>query len=87
MLKFSCRVILHFAMTLSFRSRCLQGLNRRLHTGSALRSEAGISSPAEYCKDLVRKHDYEGYLTSQLYPKRFQGGYFALRAFYVRVML
>ncbi|KAG1772287.1 isoprenoid synthase domain-containing protein [Suillus occidentalis] len=56
-------------MTLSSRSRCLQRLNRRLHTGSALRSEAGISSPAEYCKDLVRKHDYEG-------------GYFALRAFY-----
>ncbi|KAG2748937.1 hypothetical protein P692DRAFT_20549136 [Suillus brevipes Sb2] len=72
-------------VSLSFRSRCLQRLNRRLHTGSALRSEAGISSPAEYCKDLVRKHDYEGYLTSQLYPKRFQGGYFALRAFYIEL--
>ncbi|KAG1848738.1 isoprenoid synthase domain-containing protein [Suillus subalutaceus] len=72
---------------LSLRSHCLQRLSscRRLHTGSALRSEAGISNPAEYCKDLVRKHDYEGYLTSQLYPKRFQGGYFALRAFYIEL--
>ncbi|KAG1829803.1 isoprenoid synthase domain-containing protein [Suillus variegatus] len=51
----------------------------------ALRSEAGISNPADYCKDLVRKHDYEGYLTSQLYPKRFQGGYLALRAFYIEL--
>lgn len=72
---------------LSLRSRCLQRLFRRVHTGSALRSEAGISSPAEYCKDLVRKHDYEGYLTSQLYPKRFQGGYFALRAFYIELAM
>ncbi|KAG1852041.1 isoprenoid synthase domain-containing protein [Suillus tomentosus] len=74
-------------MPLSLRSHCLQRLSsfRRLHTNSALRSEAGISNPADYCKDLVRKHDYEGYLTSQLYPKRFQGGYLALRAFYIEL--
>ncbi|KAG1785965.1 isoprenoid synthase domain-containing protein [Suillus plorans] len=74
-------------MPLSLRSHCLQRLSsfRRLHTSSALRSETGSFNPAEYCKDLVRKHDYEGYLTSQLYPKRFQGGYLALRAFYIEL--
>ncbi|KAJ8587273.1 hypothetical protein M405DRAFT_852962 [Rhizopogon salebrosus TDB-379] len=66
------------------RPRCLWKFSscRRLHTGSDLRSGAGISNPTEYCRDFVRKHDYEGYLTSQLYPKNLQGGYFALRAFY-----
>ncbi|KAG2155837.1 isoprenoid synthase domain-containing protein [Suillus bovinus] len=74
-------------LPLSLRSHCLQRLSscRRLHTGSVLHSEAGTSNPTEYCKDLVRKHDYEGYLTSQLYPKRFQGGYSALRAFYIEL--
>ncbi|KAG2151391.1 isoprenoid synthase domain-containing protein [Suillus clintonianus] len=72
---------------LPLRSRCLQRFSscRQFHAGSVSRAEAGISNPAEYCKDLVRKHDYEGYLTSQLYPKRFQGGYFALRAFYIEL--
>ncbi|KAG2362134.1 isoprenoid synthase domain-containing protein [Suillus spraguei] len=72
---------------LSLRSHCLQRSSTccRLHTSPALRSEPGISNPAQYCRELVRKHDYESYLTSQLYPKRFQGGYFALRAFYIEL--
>ncbi|OAX44294.1 hypothetical protein K503DRAFT_729622 [Rhizopogon vinicolor AM-OR11-026] len=69
------------------RPRSLWGFGscRRLHAGSDSRSGAGISNPAEYCRDFVRKHDYEGYLTSQLYPQRFQGGYFALRALYIEL--
>ena len=39
--------------------------------------------PTDYCRDLVRKHDYEAFLTSQLYPRQYQPGYYALRAFYV----
>jgi hypothetical protein len=45
----------------------------------------GSADPTGYCKDLVRKHDYESFLTSQFYPKEMQGGYFALKAFYVSV--
>ncbi|KAF9463036.1 isoprenoid synthase domain-containing protein [Collybia nuda] len=38
-----------------------------------------------YCRDLVRRHDYESYLLSQFYPKHLQGGYFALRAFFIEL--
>jgi hypothetical protein len=43
------------------------------------------ADPTGYCKDFVRKHDYESFLTSQFYPKELQSGYFALKAFYVSV--
>ncbi|KAF9267427.1 hypothetical protein L218DRAFT_920270 [Marasmius fiardii PR-910] len=36
---------------------------------------------SQYCRDFVQKHDYESYLISHLFPKEFQGGYFALKAF------
>lgn len=45
---------------------------------------AGSADPAAYCRGLVQRHDYESFLTAQFYPKEVQGGYFALRAFYVR---
>ena len=38
-----------------------------------------------YCKDFVRQHDYASYLISQFYPKDAQSGYFALKAFSVRI--
>jgi len=44
----------------------------------------GSADPSGYCKDLVRKYDYESFLASQFYAKEMQGGYFALKAFYVR---
>ncbi|KIM65940.1 hypothetical protein SCLCIDRAFT_111835 [Scleroderma citrinum Foug A] len=44
-----------------------------------------ISEPTNYCRDLVRKHDYEAFLISQLYPRRYQPGYYALRAFYIEL--
>lgn len=46
---------------------------------------SGSADPAGYCQDYVRKHDYESFLTSQFYPKEIKGGYFALKAFYVRL--
>ncbi|KAI9454819.1 isoprenoid synthase domain-containing protein [Boletus coccyginus] len=48
---------------------------------------AGTSSPTEYCKHLVRKHDYEGYLVSQLYPRQHQSAFYALRAFYIELSM
>ncbi|EIW59521.1 uncharacterized protein TRAVEDRAFT_28651 [Trametes versicolor FP-101664 SS1] len=52
------------------------------HSASA---EAGMADPAAYCKDLVRKRDYESYLIGAFYPRHFQGAFFALRAFYVEL--
>ena len=45
--------------------------------------EGGLQDPESYCKDLVRKRDYEWFLISHFYPKELQGAFFALRAFYV----
>ena len=40
-------------------------------------------SASESCKNLVRKRDYESFLTSKFYPTNAQDGFFALKAFYV----
>ncbi|KAG9315907.1 isoprenoid synthase domain-containing protein [Chiua virens] len=50
-------------------------------------SDAETSNPTEYCKELVRKHDYEGYLTSQFYPRQYQNAFYALRAFYIELSM
>jgi hypothetical protein len=39
--------------------------------------------PVEYCRELVRKGDYEGYLSHAFYPRTLQPGYLALKAFQV----
>ncbi|TFK64619.1 hypothetical protein BDN72DRAFT_774321 [Pluteus cervinus] len=57
---------------------------RRLATAD---SAVGLQNPGAYCKDLVRKHDYEGFLVSQFWPRELQGGYYALRAFYVELAM
>ncbi|KNZ73052.1 UPF0551 protein, mitochondrial [Termitomyces sp. J132] len=45
------------------------------------------ADPVEYCQDLVRKHDYEGFLMSHFYPGPSKGGYFALKAFSVELAM
>ncbi|KAF8133651.1 isoprenoid synthase domain-containing protein [Boletus edulis] len=60
---------------------------RSFSASARIRSEAGTSNPIEYCKDLVRKHDYEGYLVSRFYPRRYQSAYYALRAFYIELSM
>ncbi|KAI0345776.1 hypothetical protein BDW22DRAFT_1353368 [Trametopsis cervina] len=47
--------------------------------------ENSSQEPYAYCRDLVRKRDYEAFLTSQFYPKSYQDGFFALRAFYIEL--
>jgi NADH dehydrogenase [ubiquinone] 1 alpha subcomplex assembly factor 6 len=72
------------ARDLPFTHRCSH--IRPASTGT--NSEHSSTDPTEYCRELVRKHDYEGFLISQFYPKDLQGGYFALKAFSVgRVVL
>jgi NADH dehydrogenase [ubiquinone] 1 alpha subcomplex assembly factor 6 len=51
---------------------------RRASTNSV-----GTMDPHAYCKDLVRKHDYDSFLTSYFYPREAQSGFFAIKAFSV----
>ena len=45
----------------------------------------GLADPTAYCRDLVRKHDYESFLLSHFYPKQKQDAYFAIKAFSVSI--
>jgi NADH dehydrogenase [ubiquinone] 1 alpha subcomplex assembly factor 6 len=61
---------------------------RRTHSSCGPRhyttdSPVGLSDPAAYCRDLVRKHDYDSFLMAQFYPKPKQDAYFAIKAFSV----
>src|SRR5437879_3483307 len=42
--------------------------NQTFSTTPYARSSAEVSEAADYCRDVVRNHDYEAFLTSQLYP-------------------
>ncbi|OXU22939.1 hypothetical protein TSAR_002272 [Trichomalopsis sarcophagae] len=44
-------------------------------------------TPAEYCLDLVRKHDYENFLCTLLLPNNLRSSAFAIRAFNTEVAL
>ncbi len=46
-------------------------------------SEPGVADPSAYCRDYVRKRDYESYLIGSFYPREHQSAFYALRAFYV----
>ncbi|KAF8914932.1 isoprenoid synthase domain-containing protein [Mucidula mucida] len=52
---------------------------------STTRPAAGAENPAQYCLDLVRKHDYESYLAGPFYPAELRTGYYALKAFSVEL--
>ncbi|KAG8687407.1 hypothetical protein FRC09_013509 [Ceratobasidium sp. 395] len=47
----------------------------------------GAGDANAYCRELVRKHDYEAYLCSYFYPRTAQPGYFALRAFNIELAM
>ncbi|KAI0670745.1 isoprenoid synthase domain-containing protein [Trametes maxima] len=75
-----------FRKTLSrVRELPARGLSRTMSTHHPPSIEAGIADPAAYCRDLVRKRDYESYLIGSSCPRHFQGAFFALRAFYVEL--
>ncbi|KAI0034642.1 isoprenoid synthase domain-containing protein [Vararia minispora EC-137] len=61
-------------------TRRIQPYTRHVST-----TAGGIADPIAYCRDLVRKHDYESFLISHLWPREVQPGYFALKAFYVEL--
>ncbi|PPQ69609.1 hypothetical protein CVT24_001365 [Panaeolus cyanescens] len=67
-------------------SRSVQSLSHccRRHVATEA-TTAGLSHPDAYCRDYIRKHDYDSYLISHFYPKHVQPGYFAIKAFSVEL--
>ena len=55
------------------------GRLRRVSTTAS----SGPSDPHAYCKEFVRKRDYDSFLNSYFYPRHAQNGYFAIKAFSV----
>ncbi|KAJ7044121.1 Squalene/phytoene synthase [Mycena alexandri] len=64
----------------SFRTarRCASTVSR---TRKYSKAPEAPTDPAEYCRQLVRKHDYESFLISKFWPTHLQDGYFAIKAF------
>lgn len=46
-------------------------------------NEGGSQDPDTYCREFVRQHDRDSFLTSQFFPKNLQHACFAVRAFCV----
>jgi hypothetical protein len=59
---------------------------RSVHSSIGALSKGGIEDPTSYCDQLVRKHDYDSYLTSPFFPGDSRKGFLALKAFSVRAM-
>ncbi|TFY69079.1 hypothetical protein EVG20_g3301 [Dentipellis fragilis] len=72
------------ARTLTARCKRLSPASFR-YASSTTHDHEGHEDPYTYCRNLVQKRDYEGFLVSQLCPKDKIGGYFALRAFYTEL--
>ncbi|KAL1921258.1 uncharacterized protein VTP21DRAFT_10974 [Calcarisporiella thermophila] len=52
---------------------------------TTLNDAAKLRAAQTYCKDLVRKHDYENYLVSLFYPGSLRSAQLALRAFNIEL--
>ncbi|KAG6837627.1 hypothetical protein H0H93_006148 [Arthromyces matolae] len=72
----------HACLSQAARLNC-----HRRSLATAVDDTTSTTNPIEYCKDLVRKHDYEGFLISHFYPESAKGGYFALKAFSVELAM
>ncbi len=66
-------------------SRLLSRLGQLTRRGFASNPSlnAGPNDAHVYCRELVRKHDYESFLISYFYPSYARRGYFAVKAFSV----
>ena len=73
---------LHSRAICKFQSPWL-AISRRASTNAP----TGMMDPHAYCKDFVRKYDYDSFLTSYFYPREAQSGFFAIKAFSVRAFL
>lgn len=62
--------------------RAQPGASQRYSTADT-HSTGGQEDPFSYCREFVKKHDRDSYLTSLFFPKDLQGFCFAVRSFYV----
>lgn len=65
-------------------SRHLSGVASPTTPNASTLAPAG-GDPFTQCRDIVRKHDYEGFLCSQLYPGELRSAFYALRAFSIEL--
>lgn len=70
----------YFSQNCSFHLR--HWYRRHYATGSNV-SAAETHNSDVYCRDFVRQHDRDAYLTSHFFSKELQRACFAIRAFYV----
>ncbi|KAJ7675829.1 Squalene/phytoene synthase [Mycena polygramma] len=63
-------------LSLRLARRCSSNTARRYST-----VPEAPTDPVLYCRDLVRKHDYESFLISKFWPAGLHDGYFAIKAF------
>ena len=73
---------LHSRAVYKFQSPLLARF-RRASTNAPI----GTMDPHVYCRDFVRKYDYDSFLTSYFYPQEAQSGFFAIKAFSVSAFL
>jgi len=59
----------------------------RRYSSADANSIGGLENPFTYCRNFVRQHDRDSYLTSQFFPKNLQGFCFAVRAFYIELAM
>lgn len=71
------------ALRISQKTFFKKGTLPLLKRGMTNDSTIGLANPAAYCREFVRKHDYESFLVSHFYPKAAQDGFFAIKAFSV----
>jgi NADH dehydrogenase [ubiquinone] 1 alpha subcomplex assembly factor 6 len=72
---------------LTLTRRFMRHIPRCTHVRTYASPAAGTQAPGAYCADVVRRHDYEGFLCAPFYaPGAPRAGFLALKAFQVRRM-
>lgn len=67
-----------------FKYNLLKGISNRNFRLSSFSTKSNIKVD-EYCRELVKKHDFENYLGNLLVPKQYQSAFFAIRAFNIEI--
>ncbi|TDL17871.1 hypothetical protein BD410DRAFT_793908 [Rickenella mellea] len=60
---------------------------RSYATNKTSSPSSGLQDPSAYCRDFVKRHDRDSYLTSLFFPKHLQNACFAVKAFYVELAM
>ncbi|PAV17197.1 hypothetical protein PNOK_0726100 [Pyrrhoderma noxium] len=74
--------------TLQLHRASINQPRRHYAANSLTSSDASFSGPQDpdsYCRDFVRKHDRDSYMTIQFFPRSLQASCFAVKAFYAEL--